>query len=1261
MSYNKPYNKSYIPPTQNKSYDTGMASTQLYKIDNTAINNTMTAIVNSGNISEILQFFQSNMFSNFTDKDNNTPIHLIVQLTNVDQISKISLIKELIKPPLNINIDTSNNQNQTPLHLAIINQYSDIVKFLLDNKADPNKVNGFHQNAMHLALIPNIKPCEKKIKPKPIIKLNTEIEDKNKLYNLILKYIYDNHSKLFTDNHSLTKFLEKSSETIDNYDTLKYTLPKLNIKDDVKNQYLNTNIDDIIQNTQHVITNYLINPILKESDIKKNVYSEIKKSLILINSEYIKFLGNALQEIEFNPLQETKFKLDKINNILYSTDNVYSDRNEENYYSTMESKVHTIIQNEIREIENKIRQYNYQTAINNIFNKVQTQIIKLNNSEIFNDQMNQIAIIIQQNKPGALYTYYKSNKGSTDDDKELNNQLFVDILLVSIHIALIIVSNALSNGSNMYNMVVRNQFFNHLMAYSADKEYEIKNQQEFMGFVENWYIALSENISDLYEYMSPDSYLNKPYFKNKANDTSNGYIHDNISIIIDENDTNIGKALALINYISHDVFISTLRNTIINIMNGQDLKSVIQTTIETIQNISKNILIGSIGILDKIKDITTITDTAIQISEIVNGDLYLYNILLNNYIKELDINSLYKLYKNNELISNIKNLLIIDTLNKFYIKNIIHLNLINGIYNKYNEVDDQFIIPIIQIIDNEVVEYNTLDTKLIVNAFNEDLKEADYMSFNKKQFISSFFESLFDTSLKMNIKKNLFDYIYNEVNNIIDVSENEINIVLIKILDKLLINTIKTNIYYKSILKLKDSFSIFENKYKIIDNILESFQLILTETNRNQELDKSLNKLIISTTDEPNDKIIMEISDIKNIDISDNIITYSGKQEYILYYAKDYNSLTTITTQQCMYNTVSIIEHLLEKSVNFFKIDIKGNTPLYYVIQSGNYLLLEKIVDKYSTKHNYPLQSFIDKNNISPIELAFNMVISMEYSKPDYEKLNKIFINHLLTSDSIKNNLPKDYDKLYIKLIDYLYDMTNFNDVKFITKLIKTNYEKIVKDINNNIRLNKSISHLINEINEIHKIVVNSNIQLLHNIVNILEKRYDNTLLKNDIINDFCNMLIQMGIMATTDIINIYYCKIIKKLLQTANAFNSISSNIYGSLSDVINQYVTDHINLLVQTYYGIKTDEYDRDLENQTPINDFLLNILDHIAMHGIIQIDSHVYNNIKQYINIHMNELLSKTLDYVKLIIDVFHRWSINYYYSLKTFLIITKINNK
>jgi high-affinity Fe2+/Pb2+ permease len=175
-------------------------------------------------------------------------------------------------------------------------------------------------------------------------------------------------------------------------------------------------------------------------------------------------------------------------------------------------------------------------------------------------------------------------------------------------------------------------------------------------------------------------------------------------------------------------------------------------------------------------------------------------------------------------------------------------------------------------------------------------------------------------------------------------------------------------------------------------------------------------------------------------------------------------------------------------------------------------------------------------------------------------------------------------------------------------------------------------------------------------LVQKFEQRYD-TVLKRNKKNDFYDLLIDLSSYSIKALLTDYYFKIIQKQMKTANSFNDINTELYTQLKEVIKTYTEQNLKEVVRIYYGIRENTYDRQIENQTPINDFLIGLIDYIATNGIIQLDSLIYNNTKQYINIYMNELLSKTLDYIRIIIDVFHRWAINYYYSLKTFDIITK----
>ena len=205
--------------------------------------------------------------------------------------------------------------------------------------------------------------------------------------------------------------------------------------------------------------------------------------------------------------------------------------------------------------------------------------------------------------------------------------------------------------------------------------------------------------------------------------------------------------------------------------------------------------------------------------------------------------------------------------------------------------------------------------------------------------------------------------------------------------------------------------------------------------------------------------------------------------------------------------------------------------------------------------------------------------------------------------------------------------------------------------------LNKNIEEIIKTICEIKTNYESRSkyIEEYEKTLEILNKRYG-TLYST---YDFSIILLNMGRHAIDYIIKTYYKQILTKYINQVNVYNIGSHLEKDELKTIIDTYTDKNLDNVINTYYGILQDEYEIPLLNQTPINDFLIGILDNIALTGIIQYDSLVYNNIKQYINVHMNELLSKTLDHSKLIIDVFHKWLNNYYYSLMTFETIININ--
>jgi len=110
-------------------------------------------------------------------------------------------------------------------------------------------------------------------------------------------------------------------------------------------------------------------------------------------------------------------------------------------------------------------------------------------------------------------------------------------------------------------------------------------------------------------------------------------------------------------------------------------------------------------------------------------------------------------------------------------------------------------------------------------------------------------------------------------------------------------------------------------------------------------------------------------------------------------------------------------------------------------------------------------------------------------------------------------------------------------------------------------------------------------------------------------------------------------------------------------LINVLNTFLNENLVNFVRSYYLIKEDSYDVFMNDNPVIDEFLSNLLNILSQNGIFEPDTTVHLNIKKYVNNHMIELISKTLNYVQVMLDVAHRWLYNYYSALKTFEILIR----
>ncbi len=137
---NKYINRTHIPDKK--------VNEQLY--------NELLYSVETGNITRAKTLIQENPTllnykNELLDGTGNTPLHILLASTNLSKEDKLTLTKYMLLR--GASPSSPNKYNITPLHLAVKNQLTDIVKLLLEYKADPNQLDSNNMNALHYAVL----------------------------------------------------------------------------------------------------------------------------------------------------------------------------------------------------------------------------------------------------------------------------------------------------------------------------------------------------------------------------------------------------------------------------------------------------------------------------------------------------------------------------------------------------------------------------------------------------------------------------------------------------------------------------------------------------------------------------------------------------------------------------------------------------------------------------------------------------------------------------------------------------------------------------------------------------------------------------------------------------------------------------------------------------------------------------------------------------------------------------------------------------
>ena len=598
-------------------------------------------------------------------------------------------------------------------------------------------------------------------------------------------------------------------------------------------------------------------------------------------------------------------------------------------------------------------------------------------------------------------------------------------------------------------------------------------------------------------------------------------------------------------------------------------------------------------------------------------------------------------------------------------------------------------------------------------------------------------------------------------------------ITIIQVIDRIIISNIKKKIYLECVKILKKKI-LNDDKQKINNyklQIEKVFDKIIAQSNVSIKLEKTINDMISLSIDPTkiladsfnvNDIIDEEnISKIFNYGSTDSVgvkrdelneiyIKDNDKGKYLVHYTSDYNSMQVLSTRQCMRNSTSIIKKLFIATNNgfnpdIFKFDVNGFTPIFYAIKSGNYLLVRQLIESiksyrntstiinpitiYSTSHPiYSIVYQLNKYGQSPIYYAFEQFKSYCTTiKPDWPMINVTFMNNLLLSAQINQNIPKSYYDSYkisvyhlnefVKAIvtDTFYnfagiisisDGTNPNPAKPFfdqTKLINTidfytnalanppttiniiddNWindnlpliDKFISDINANIIGHKSISHNLNFLKQ-QKVAskFSGKLDKIKNLVHIFEEKYkpnriykytekfrppfDNTFNNKKLneVNKYYILLISMGIISVKQIFSEYMVNVVRKITYATNVLNFNISVNNATFDNHIKAVISDFVDLnifdFVRQFYLIKLDQYDRLVNSTSVIDDYMTKLIQLLIQNGLIEINSDIEKNVRQYVIPHVGELLTKTLQYNQVMIDILHKHVVNLYYSMKTF---------
>ncbi len=273
----QPFNPSIITGAQSRIPNRTIIPSKT--VDESVIGKLFLLCI-EGKVSAIKDFILTNgiTVNDMIDSTGESILHKILINSNLSNRDKIELFRFL--KDKNLLKMSYNSQQLTPLHLAVKNQISEIVKILLEAGHDPNNLDVNNKSPLFYAISGNNIECPKP-KQKELLKKTKFKTEKTDMFNLV---------------RELTRIINEPSNT-EIYDLMQHISNDTKILDEIFTKDINT----IFERDNKKILDILSSTDVEDVKVNKvfNLVNETRMSIAKLLTK--NKLENALKPLTFEP------------------------------------------------------------------------------------------------------------------------------------------------------------------------------------------------------------------------------------------------------------------------------------------------------------------------------------------------------------------------------------------------------------------------------------------------------------------------------------------------------------------------------------------------------------------------------------------------------------------------------------------------------------------------------------------------------------------------------------------------------------------------------------------------------------------------------------------------------------------------------------------------------------------------------------------------------------------------------------------------